>query len=218
MLLLRSFIMSKMSSGKWWVCENVQTIHLEVILLCYGLAVNETFWLYSTSHSWWIISRGIRIRLRDEILRAFYGAVGHSYLNRAISWSMSSWSSALKKDIFPLNKKRACGTRFHSSVPVRGFSTVYRSRGVSGQRSGRQSQTDGWRGHLPVSGSSPPLRWCGSSRRRRLRCSTVPTLRPPPAAWRSRHGGSGSLCQQLKQQFQNIFTDIFTYSCHSNVH
>lgn len=66
------------------------------------------------------------------------------------------------------------------------FSIVYRSWGGWGLPTGLRSQTGGWRGRFPACGSSPPWHWCGSSHRCQLRCSTEPTRRPTPGAWRGR--------------------------------
>lgn len=89
-----------------------------------------------------------------------------------------------------------CDNRTSWSLSV--FSIVCMSWAGSDQRTGRRSQTGEWRGHSPACGSSPPWRWYGSNRRRRLLCSTAPTRRPPQAAWRGRRGGSTAAGQVHK--------------------
>lgn len=83
------------------------------------------------------------------------------------------------------------------------FSIVYRLWAGWGPPTGLRSKTGGWRGHFPACGSSPPWRWCGSSHRCRLRCSTAPTRRPPPAAWWHRQGGSAAADQTASVKHRN---------------
>lgn len=135
--------------------------------------------------------------------RCFRPHVGHSKGDPKCYIS----ETALKSHVTIGHLVMDCWTNGSISV----FSTVCMSWAGWDQRTGRRSQTGGWRGRSPACGSSPPWRWYGSNRRRRLWCSTAPTRRPPPAAWQGRRGGSTAAGQVHKLSATGVKQDRPTF-------